>query len=509
MIASTVDPDNPSTFATVMTRLLSVLIIPAITLLSGCLSVGPDYTPPEASVDAWSASVAAHVQGSRPQLEKWWKGFNDPVLNKLIDRTLAANRDLKIASQRIYEARAQRGVARSQLFPSANAGAEYARNRASESLFVPPPENPSNLYTAGFDAGWEIDVFGGIRRNIEAADASVGASIETYRDALVTLLAETAVNYVEYRTLQQRIKVANANALAQKNTMDLTNVRFKNDLAPRIDLTQATTSYELTRSVVPLLQSQLAFAKNRLATLTGGSPKSVEKILAGVRSIPSPRPGHAAGLPTDLLRSRPDVRRAERELAAQTELIGVAAADLYPRFSLFGGFNLQSIKSSDFVDAASRTYSFGPAMQWQIFSAGRIRNNINIEESRTEQALLNYENTVLKAVEDVESSMVAVVKERSRKGFLQNAVKSAEETVGMVTDLYKEGLAEFQRVLDANRTKFESEDQLTVSKGEIAKNYIRLYKALGGGTEVDVVPPVEPPKTTATSPFKRKASPKN
>ena len=473
-----------------------IISLAASALLSGCLTVGPDYSSPEPSIDPWSASVAGHVQGRRPELDQWWRGFNDSVLNELIKRTRESNRDLKIASQRIYEARAQRGVARSQLFPAANAGAEYVRSRTSESLLVPPPENPSNLYTAGFDAGWEIAVFGGIRRNIEAADASIGASIEGYRDAMVTLLSETALNYIEYRTLQQRIRVAGENAEAQRQTRDLANVRFTNDLAPRIDLTQATTSYELTRAVIPQLESQLAFTRNRLATLSGGTPSSVEKLLASTRKIPSPRSGHAAGLPTDLLRSRPDIRRAERELAAQTALIGVAAADLYPRFALFGGFNLQSVDSSDLFDSASRAYSFGPSMQWQIFSAGRIRNNIKIEESRAEQALLNYENTVLKAVEEVESSMVAVVKERDRTTYLTGALKSASETVGMVTDLYKEGLADFQRVLDANRTKFDSEDQLTVSEGEIAKNYVRLYKALGGGTKVDVVPPVTPPRIT-------------
>ena len=455
-------------------------------------------------MDPWSSAIAGHLQGRRPDLEKWWTGFNDPVLNDLIDLTRSANRNLKIASQRIYEARAQRGVARSQLFPSVNAGADYARNRASESLFVPPPENPSNLYTAGFDAGWEIDVFGGIRRSIEATDAGIEASVENYRDAMVTLFAETALNYVEYRTLQERIAVARKNEQAQATTLKLANDRFTNNLAPKIDVTQANTNYELTRSLIPLLESQLAFTKNRLATLTGGSPASVEKTLARSRSIPAPRKGYSAGMPTDLLRSRPDVRRAERELAAQTALIGVAAADLYPRFALFGAFNLQSIDSSDFFDSASRVYSFGPSMQWQIFSAGRIRSNINIEESRTEQALLNYENTILLAVEEVESSMVAIVKERSRQGHLGGAVESAGETVELVTDLYKKGLADFQRVVDADRVKFDAEDQLTVSRGEVAKNYVRLYKALGGGTEVEVVP-VEEPRTTAESPFKRKS----
>ncbi len=474
--------------------------------MTGCLSVGPDYVAPSVSMDPWSAAVATHVQGGRPELEKWWTGFNDPVLNKLIDRTRESNRDLKISAQRINEARAQRGIARSQLFPAVGSGGDYARIRASESLLVPAPENPSNLFTAGFDAGWEVDVFGGIRRSVEAADASVDASVESYRDVLVTLLAETALNYVEYRTLQRRISLANSNIETQAKTVELTKVRFDTDLAPKIDLTQATTNYEISRSVVPLLETQLALAKNRLATLTGGYPGSLDKLLARDRGIPVPRRGYSAGLPADLLRARPDIRRVEREFAARTALIGVAAADLYPRFSLFGNFNLQSIDGSDFFDAASRAYSFGPAFSWQVFSAGRIRSEIKVEESRAEQALLDYENTVLSAVSEVESSMVAVANERRRNGHLNEAVKNATETVGMVIDGYKNDVFDFQRVLDAERTKFDTEDEAASSKGDIAKEYIRLYKALGGGVEVEVVAvEVAEPRTSTHGWMRRKS----
>ena len=473
--------------------------------LSGCVLVGVDYQAPDGTApDAWAASISENSSGGTPNLEKWWKHFNDPVLNELIDRTRESNPTLRIASQSISEARAARGIAASQLFPQLNAGGDYSRNRSSESLNVPVPENPSNLYAAGFDAGWEIDVFGGIRRNIESADAQIDASVEGYRDLLVILFAETSLNYVEYRTLEKRIKIAEGNIEAQEESVELTQTRLDAGLAPRIDVTQATSNLEISRSLIPQLKQALAFSKNRIASLTGGFPASVEKQLNRSRPIPTPRKGFSAGLPTDLIRSRPDIRQAERQLAAQTAQIGVAEADLYPRFTLFGNFDLQSVNSGDFFDAASRAYSFGPAFNWQIFSAGRIRSNIDVQESRTEQALDNYENSVLLAVEEVENSMAAVANEWDRIEILGRAVAAADETVELVKGNYQDGLVDFQRVLDAERTKFTVEDERAASQGQIAQNYVQLYKALGGGTEVEVIPFREPKVQARGTVFGRK-----
>ena len=472
--------------------------------LQGCKIVGVDYESPESQMpDAWSASLAGDLKNGSAPLEKWWTAFNDPTLNRLIDRVREANPNLRIASQRVSEARSLRGIAKSQLFPTAAAGGAYLRNRASESLLVPLPENPSDLYTSGFDAGWEIDVFGGIRRGVEAADANIEASVEGYRDLLVILFAETALNYVEYRTLEQRIRIAKDNIAAQEQTVKITKDRLAAELVPKIDVTSATTNLEVSRGLIPVLRTQLALAKNRLAALSGGYPGSVEKLLARRRSIPNPKKGFSSGLPADLIRARADVRGAERRLASQTALIGVAEADLYPRFTLFGNFSLQSVDASDFWKSQSRAYSFGPAFRWQIFSAGRIRNNIKIQESRTEQALADYERTVLRAVEEVESSMSAVANGWDLVETLDRGVASAGETVSLVTDNYKEGLIDFQRVLDAERVKFTTEDSATVARGGIAKSYISLYKALGGGTEVEVVP-ISEPKTKANTLLSRK-----
>ncbi len=454
-------------------------------VFQGCYTVGPDYFSPATTMpDAWSRSILRDLHGGASNLGQWWKGFHDPTLNALIERARQYNPDLRATLGRITEARALRGVAVSQALPQTNLGGDFTRSRRSESLLAAPPAvNPSNLYSAGFDAGWEIDFFGGIRRSVEAADANIGAREEDYRDALVSLFADVALNYVEYRTLESRISVALRNIAAQRDSANLTTQRLDAGLVPRIDVTQAETNLSLSEAAVPLLRAQLAASRNRLSALAGGFPGSLDGMLNQSRGIPMPKAGFSAGLPCDLLRARPDIRRAERELAAQTALIGVAEADLYPRLTLFGDFRLESVSSGNFFDSASRAYSFGPSFQWQIFSAGRIRNTILAEESRTSQALANYESAVLKGVEEVETSMAGIVYERERLSDLGQAVASSRETVNLVKDNYRNGLVSFQNVLDAERTKFSAEDEEIASRGQIALKYITLYKALGGGTE--------------------------
>lgn len=461
---------------------------------TSCITVGVDYQDPDMAVpDAWSRSVLRDLEGSSGTLEKWWKGFRDPVLNQLIERSREANPSLEAVLESVTEARAQRGIAVSQLLPQANLNGDYVRQRASESLVGPaPPDNPSNLWSSGFDAGWEIDVFGGLRRSVESADAGIGFAEEDYRDALITLFSEVALNYIDYRTLELRIEVAEANISAQGDSLKLTQNRLDAGLAPKIDVTQATTNLNLSKSVIPQLKAQLVATQNRLASLTGGFPGSIDRLLSQrTAKIPAPRSGFSAGLPADLIRSRPDIRRAERQLAAQTAQIGVAEADLYPRFTLFGSLYLQAASTGNFFDSASRSYGFGPNFQWQIFSAGRIRNSIRVEESRTRQALSGYENTVLSAVEEVETSMANIAYERDRYGDLTAAVDASTETVSLIKDNYENGLVNFQNVLDAERTKFDAQDEMIASEGQISKNYIILYKALGGGAETELVPAPE------------------
>lgn len=477
-----------------MNRWTAILMVGAFALISPLLTscrtvVGPDYVGPGGTVpDAWTRSVLQDLEGGSGSLRGWWKGFHDPSLDTLIERAREANPSLKATLAGIAEARAQRGIARSQGLPQAEADAVYTRRRISETLGGPVADNPSSLYSSGFDAGWEIDLFGGIRRSVEAADANVQAREEDYRDALVTLFAEVALNYVDYRTLEERITVGNQNIAAQRESVKITKGRLQAGLVPKIDVTQAETNLALSEASIPVLRAQRDAAKNRLATLTGGFPASVESTLARSRGIPVPSAGYSAGLPADLLRARPDIRRAERELAVQVARIGVAEADLYPRLTLFGDFHLETVGSGDLFDSASRSYNFGPSFRWAIFSAGRIRNEIAAEESRALAALGNYETSVLSAVEEVETSMSAIVNERDRLGDLGRAVAASRETVSLIKDNYENGLVSFQNVLDAERTKFDAEDTEIFSRGQLAGFYIRLYKALGGGTECEYIP---------------------
>jgi len=453
---------------------------------AGCAAVGPNYGEPDAKVpDAWAASVGRDLRGGASDLDKWWGNFNDARLTRLIEKVRASNPDVRLAAERIEEARSRRGIARSQLFPAANAGGDYVRNRASESLLFPAPgTNPSNLFSAGFDAGWEVDVFGGIRRGVEAAEAGIGVSQEAYRDVVVTLYAETAVNYIEYRTLEERIRLASANIKGQADSLELASARLEAGLASDLDVAQAETNLATSKALLPLLESQRAFAANRLAALAGGFPGSPEARLGTGSGIPVPKRGFSAGLPADLVRSRPDIRRAERELAAQTARIGVATAELYPKFRLAGDFTLQAAESGDFFQGASRAYAFGPSFRWNIFSAGQIRNTIRAEESGARQAYAAYEGAVIRGVEEVESAMAAIAHEWDRKAQLDIAVGFSRKTVGLVKQKYTEGLVDFQNVIDAERTLFDNDDNAAISRGAVARNYVILYKALGGGTEV-------------------------
>jgi multidrug efflux system outer membrane protein len=463
----------------------STLSLTAIT--TGCMVVGTNYTAPDSiAPDYWHQSLVGDLGSGRSSLETWWTRFKDPTLNSLIGKARESNRDLAIAYERITEARAARGIARSQLFPTVDFNGSATGNRTSENIGTPSPPagRHEQFWATGLDAGWEIDFFGGVRRSIESADASVEGVEEQYRDVMVSLLAEVAFNYLQIRTLEERISLAEGNIDRQQASVDLTQERFDAGLSPQLDVSQATTNLSNTKAIVPSFRNQRAFAMNRLATLIGRYPANTEPLLKKSKGIPMPRSGAGIGIPADLIRSRPDIRAAERELAAQTALIGVAQADLLPRFALAGNFELQSLSSGDLLSSASRSYGFGPTFRWNIFSAGRIKSQIAIEESRTKQAYLNYENTVLKGVEDVENSLATVRYEGDRRSALEVAVSSSQETVDLVNQNYKEGLIDFQNVLDAERTIASNQDSLAVSQGQIAAGYVSLFKALGGGTKM-------------------------
>jgi NodT family efflux transporter outer membrane factor (OMF) lipoprotein len=376
------------------------------------------------------------------------------------------------------------GIATGRYYPDVIVDGSYSRNSPSEnSAIVVPPEGLEDfdLYSLGAGFGWELDVFGRLRRGAESARAALEVSIEDYRDVMVILMADVAANYVDARTLQQRIRYLQANVEAQSGSLQLTTDRFDAGLSPLTDVTQAEYNLANSAAAIPRLEAQLQAAVNRLAVLLGQPPGYVDDLLSDESPIPQPAERADLGIPSELLRRRPDIRSAERQLASQTAQIGVAQADLYPTFSLAGILALESFDASDFVDGGSVTWSLVPGLRWNIFSAGKIRNNIRAQEARTQQLLLVYEQSVLLALDEVESTLVAYEREKLRRDRLAEAVDASERTVELVRTQYMSGLTDFLNLLDAQRTLASQQDAFAESEGQVVQNLIALNRALGGG----------------------------
>ena len=459
-------------------------------LLSSC-SVGPDYHRPNAPAPSqWGEAMDGGETNGPVSVGAWWKNFKDPELDSLIERAIKSNFDLKIAAARVREARAQYRIAASDLWPTVETTASYERQRQSKhqpvlgSIPLPPTvpfEN--NVYQAGFDAAWEVDVFGGTRRATEAAKAQVMAAEFSRRDVLVTLLGEVARNYVETRGYQKQLSIAHQNIKAQEQALEIAQTRFTNGFTSNLDTQQASTVLAQTKAQIPTLENSLEASIHRLGTLLGQLPEALVPELSAVEPIPTTPPGVPVGLPSELLLRRPDVQVAERELASATAQIGVAKADLFPKFSLTGAAGLQSVSASDWFTGNSKFWSVGPTVQWNIFDAGRIRANIKVQNARQEHALANYEKVVLASFEDVENALSAYAKEQLRRLSLEDAVKSSQESLKTANQLYSNGMASFINVLDAERSLYQAQDTLVQSERTVSTDLIALYKSLGGGWE--------------------------
>ena len=459
-------------------------------LLGGC-AVGPDYeTPATATPDTWNSPLTDGLAPEPWRTDRWWTAFSDETLETLIERAAANNHDFRIALARVREARAQRASARGERVPQIDATGSFQRSRISEnSRDNDLPESVAgdrNLYKAGFDASWELDFFGRIERTIEAADASYQSTIEASNDVLVSLLAEVAINYIDARSLQRRLQLARENAASQAQSVELTQTREAAGLAPKLDIHQAQTNLATTNALIPQLEITLQAALNRLAVLTGEHPGTVHELVLRSDDIPVPPSAVAVGVPADVLRHRPDIRRAERDLAAQTARVGVATAELYPKFTLTGTFEWQAVESQDLFSINSKSYGFGPRFEWNIFDGGRIRNQIEVEDARVEQSMLEYEQTVLRAMEEVENALVAYVQEREGYRALQRAVAESEESVRLARALYEEGFSDFQNLLDSQRSLRNLQDTLARTEGRLSTSIVTLYKALGGGWQTIV-----------------------
>lgn len=462
--------------------LLCTVVLTASLVFSGCM-MGPDYRRPEtAGPDGWQSFAADPDNGETADLSQWWTYFNDENLDRLIQQVTTNNLDLKTAAARIQEASALRGVASGDWFPQVNGSAAAASTRLSDvSGGALVEDRKPDLYNVGIDASWELDLWGRIRRSVESADASLQASVEAYRDTMVVLFAEVANAYLSTCELQMRISLARKNIENQKDTLDLTTGRYDAGLVPAMDVQQSDLNLARTESSLPSLEQQLAASYNRLAVLTGRTPQELRSELGHIAQVPSPDFSVLEDLPTDILRQRPDVRQAEQQLIAQSAQIGVAKADLLPRISLSGSFALESYHIGDLGDSGSQAWQFGPSLRWSLFQGGRIRNNIRAEEARTEQAVFQYQQAVLLALEDVENAFVSYRQERDRLEYIRRSVSAASQYTRQVNTLYENGLVTFLNVLDAERSLAEQEDSMAQSAGQLSRNIVGIYRSLGGG----------------------------
>lgn len=455
----------------------SLAVLCTLFFLTGCLKVGPDYVKPKLSTPVtWQVSNGSGVNEKQPNpnsLARWWTGLHDPLLSRFVDQAITGNLDLKQAQARLLEAHARRDISRAGLFPTLDLSASATRSRSGGS--------ESNSYSAGFDAGWELDLFGGTRRSLEAAQARVEASRADLHDVLVSLVAEVALNYIDIRTYQKRLQIARKNLGSQNEALSLTEARFQSGLATDLDVQQAKYLVASTRAQIPDLRSGMVEAANQLAVLLGSSPGSITTEMQDPRALPALPATIAVGIPADTLRRRPDVRRAERLLAAQTAEIGVAKAALYPSFRLGGTLGFSALSAEKLFDSDSETYSIGPGITIPLFHAGAIRANIRLQSSLQQEVLAQYKATVLNALQEVNNSLMAYAQQEQKNKALAESVAAARKASSLAEMQYTAGLISFSSVLDARRSLFSFQDQLAQGRGTMVADLIRLYKAVGGG----------------------------
>ncbi|HCC54544.1 MAG TPA: hypothetical protein DEQ20_06415 [Desulfobulbaceae bacterium] len=479
-------------------------------LLVACAPVGPTYQPPRPELPAtWSGPSTP--PNSRPngveKLGQWWTLFNDPRLDSLIQRAIAANPDLKIAKARIIQARAQYRLTTAAAAPTMGVSGAYTNSRLSENTGSSNAGTSQDLFQTGFDAGWEIDIFGGARRAAEAAEARLTAAGENSTEVLVSLEAEVARNYLELRGSQQRLATARQNLAGQEKTLELDRGRREIGIGNELEVAQAESQLAVTNAQLPPLENSIGQSIYRLSLLLGLSPLSLSEELLAVTPLPTLPAQLPATLPSELLRRRPDIRRAERQLAAATADIGVATAELSPRFSLTGLTGLQSTNLSDLLSTGSRYWTVGPTVRWPLFDGGRTRANITLNQGRQEEAQAAYEKTVLTALHEVEAALLAQARGEETRRTLAAAVTAGERTVKLASGRYRAGLTAFLDVLLGERLLYQSQDQLVQSEQQLAVNLVALCKALGGGWDIGQDQNKTPEKMTAKTVVSSQATP--
>ena len=461
----------------------------AITM-SGCL-VGPDFRRPEAAVSpAWIESADNRVKSEAGDYRNWWRSFDDPLLNRLIDRAYRENLTLRAAGVRVLEARAQLGIAVGEFYPQtqqAGGSLTHVRTSRSSAQAFPPFEFTQDQIA--LSASWELDFWGKFRRSIQSASAAWLATAADYDNALVSLTADVADAYINIRTLEKRTDIARLNVETQEEGLKIAQARFRFGAASELDVEQAKTQLNDTRASIPSLQAQLRQQKDALCVLLGMAPNDLADLLKGPAGIPvSPRQV-TVGIPADLLRRRPDIRSAEYQAVAQSARIGVAKADLYPALSLNGSFgflasNAGSARLGDLFQWQSRSYQVGPALQWNILNYGQIKNNVRLQDAKLQELLLNYQNSVLKAQQDVEDNLAAFLRSQERASFLADSAQTARNSLDIAVRQYREGIKDFTAVLLAQQSLLSEQDNLAATLGSISVNLVGVFRALGGGWEL-------------------------
>lgn len=464
---------------------ISAVALAGAVLLGACSTVGPDFERPQVPWLAdWTGgsleSVAAESRGPRSgQTQEWWRNFNDPVLDHLILEAQRVNPNVRTAGTRIMEARAQLGIAGSTRYPQAQQATGELLSVGEQRAGA--PDSSATSFNAELSISWELDFWGKFRRSIEAADAGYLASIAQYDDVQVLMAAQVAGLYSSIRTVEARLLIARENAAIQRRSLEITERLFKGGTESELDVQQARSLYLGTLSTIPQLEVSLRQTQNALSTLLARAPGPLPEMVPGKDLIPQAELDVIVDMPADLLRRRPDVRAAEMQLAAQSALIGVSAADLYPSISLFGLLGLSDTSSSRSPRVLG--WALGPTLVWNVFDYGRLTNTVLLQDARFQQLYEQYQDAVLRAAREVDDAAVGFARTREQIALLTDAVKAAQRSLDIATIQYREGLTDFQRVIDSQRTFFSQQDLLVTSRGNLTQSLIAIYKAMGGGWE--------------------------
>jgi NodT family efflux transporter outer membrane factor (OMF) lipoprotein len=478
---------------TIMTR---VGVLVTAVLISACAPVGPDFVRPEAPTNpAWLDAELEEFDTDAAELAEWWRALNDPILDELIATARLENNNLRIAGIRVLESQARLNIAVGNKYPQQQVLAgDVTAIGASENATSAATDTSFTEFNVGASVVWEIDFWGRFRRGIEAADADLLASIASYDDAMVLVTAQVADVYALIRATEEQLRLARESYEIQKRSFEIAEVLFRNGSSSELDALQARTQLLGTAAVIPSLETSLRQLKNALSALLGRTPGDVSNILKGEGTLPEIPDSVAVGIPANMLRQRPDVRRAELQALAQNALVGVAQADLYPSFTLTGNLGLSAVEgrtstgggAEQLFETDSLAYSIGPTFVWPFLNYGRIRNNVRVQDARLQQALLAFRDTVIQAAREVEDAMAAYVGTQAQDEILEEGVRTAHRSAQLSLLRYQEGFADYQRVLQAQQALFGQQQRYAANRGEVMRSFIAVYRGLGGGWQTNL-----------------------